>query len=140
MSGEIGRERVLGHQVQERRLIRNDLLHSVESALADLGTRVAGLSTHQLVDLRFPGGCRLLLVGIPLVVRGGTEPDVHLRARVEIEIGEAKQAGFVIEGLGDALDERGEIQSDHIQPDADGFAGPAAASMRCARGCDCRRW
>ena len=55
------------------------------------------------------------------MIRRGAEPDVHLGARIEIEIGETQQAGFVIEGPGDPLDEGGKVQSDYVQPDPNGL-------------------
>ena len=96
------------------------MLHAVEIALSDFGLDFRRLGAHELVDFRLPGGCRRRLIGVPLMVRRGTEPDVHLRARIQVQIGQTQQARFVIEGLGDALDQGGKVQRNHVQMNADG--------------------
>ena len=53
------------------------------------------------------------------MILGGTEPYVHLAVGVEVGVHEAEEAGFVVEGAGDALDERRKIERDQIHLDAD---------------------
>ncbi len=59
---------------------------------------------HEVIDLRFPSRGRFGLLGIPLMIFRGTEPDIHLAVGVKIGVGEAEQTSFVVKGAGNALD------------------------------------
>ncbi len=54
------------------------------------------------------------------MVIGGAQPYCHLGVGVEIVIDEAEEAGFVVEGAGDAFDEGREVEGDDIEANADG--------------------
>ena len=47
------------------------------------------------------------------------EPDIHLRARVEIHVGKCHQNGFIVVGTADTLDQRWKIQRHHVELNAE---------------------
>src|SRR5712671_1928951 len=99
-------------------LLCGDLLNFVEADLALVAIERRRLCAHVSVDLSLPRGFRRLLRGIPFVKIGGADPDIHLPARVQVDVCEPKKTGVVIEGFGDPLDDRWKIQRNKIDPDS----------------------
>src|SRR5271165_4968732 len=112
-------ESVLVHEVNEWSLVSNDFLDPVERFLARVVVHRRRLRSHQAVNLRFPWRCRRLLLGVPLVSIGRTQPDVHLLVRIEVDVHQAQQHSFIVEVLGDSLNQRWEIKGHDVDGDAE---------------------
>src|SRR5260370_32502320 len=91
-------------EIDEGLLLGDDLLNSVPGSLAFFVRGGGRLRLHQAIDLRFPSRGRFGLLGIPLVIFRGAEPNVHLAVWVEIGVSEAEQTSFVVKGAGNAFD------------------------------------
>src|SRR5436305_14813738 len=113
------RKRVLIDEIYKWGLLDHNLLHSVECFLAFLEIRGSSLQAHQTVDLRFPCCFRTLLLRIPLVILGRTEPDIHFFIWIQADVGQPEKDGFVIESLRHPLDQRREIEGHNVHLDPD---------------------
>src|SRR5260370_15246 len=91
-------------EIDEGLLFGHNLLDSVPVSLAFFVRGGGGLRLHEVIDLRFPSRGRFGLLGIPLVIFRGAEPNVHLAVWVEIGVSEAEQTSFVVKGAGNAFD------------------------------------
>src|SRR5271165_4369387 len=112
-------ESVLVDQIDEGNLFSHDLLYSVERLFARDVVHRRSLRSHQAVNLRFPWRGGRFLFWVPLVSIGRTQPDVHLLVGIKFNVDQAEQHSFIVEVLGDSLDQRRKIESHDVYCDAE---------------------